>query len=210
VELVNCMPLERKDKINLVIITCFAIGLGAVLTPLGEPLSTIAISKLQGPPYNAGFFFLFEKLALYVIPGVLALGVLGVLFTGKATKQECVTMVEDTETLRDVGARAAKVYVFVMALLLLGAGMKIIIDKYFTAIPSEVLYWVNMLSATALMGLLIAGGMLVPGNIPNIIAANKLGITSKEWARLGVPVGLVLMLVYFVWIFYIPFGPLAG
>jgi predicted cation transporter len=232
VELVNCMPLERKDKINLVIITCFAIGLGAVLTPLGEPLSTIAISKLQGPPYNAGFFFLFEKLALYVIPGVLALGVLGVLFTGKATKQECVTMVEDTETLRDVGARAAKVYAFVMALLLLGAGMKIIIDKYFTAIPSEVLYWVNMLSAildnatltaaeiapsltigqitAALMGLLIAGGMLVPGNIPNIIAANKLGITSKEWARLGVPVGLVLMLVYFVWIFYIPFGPLAG
>ena len=232
VELVNCMPLERKDKINLVIITCFAIGLGAVLTPLGEPLSTIAISKLQGPPYNAGFFFLFEKLALYVIPGVLALGVLGVLFTGKATKQKCVTMVEDTETLRDVGARAAKVYVFVMALLLLGAGMKIIIDKYFTAIPSEVLYWVNMLSAildnatltaaeiapsltigqitAALMGLLIAGGMLVPGNIPNIIAANKLGITSKEWARLGVPVGLVLMLVYFVWIFYIPFGPLAG
>jgi predicted cation transporter len=140
--------------------------------------------------------------------------------------------VEDNETLRDVGARAAKVYVFVMALLLLGAGMKIIIDKYFTAIPSEVLYWVNMLSAildnatltaaeiapsltigqitAALMGLLIAGGMLVPGNIPNIISANKLGITSKEWARLGVPVGLVLMLVYFVWIFYIPFGPLAG
>jgi predicted cation transporter len=232
VELVNCMPLERKDKINLVIIACFSIGLGAVLTPLGEPLSTIAISKLQGPPYNAGFFFLFEKLALYVIPGVLALGVLGVFFTGKATKQECVTMVEDNETLRDVGARAAKVYVFVMALLLLGAGMKIIIDKYFTAIPSEVLYWVNMLSAildnatltaaeiapslsigqitAALMGLLIAGGMLVPGNIPNIISANKLGITSKEWARLGVPVGLVLMLVYFVWIFYIPFGPLAG
>ncbi len=232
VELVNCMPLERKDKINLVIIACFSIGLGAVLTPLGEPLSTIAISKLQGPPYNAGFFFLFEKLALYVIPGVLALGVLGVFFTGKATKQECVTTVEDTETLRDVGVRAAKVYVFVMALLLLGAGMKIIIDKYFTAIPSEVLFWVNMLSAildnatltaaeiapsltigqitAALMGLLIAGGMLVPGNIPNIISANKLGITSKEWARLGVPVGLVLMMVYFVWIFYIPFGPLAG
>ena len=232
VELVNCMPLERKDKINLVIIACFAIGLGAVLTPLGEPLSTIAISKLQGPPYNAGFFFLFEKLALYVIPGVLAMGVLGFFFTRKAVKQECISIAEDTETLRDVGMRAAKVYVFVMALLLLGAGMKIIIDKYFTAIPSEVLYWVNMLSAildnatltaaeiapslsigqitAALMGLLIAGGMLVPGNIPNIISANKLGITSKEWARLGVPLGLVLMLVYFVWIFYIPFGPLAG
>jgi predicted cation transporter len=232
VELVNCMPLERKDRVNLVIIACFSIGLGAVLTPLGEPLSTIAISKLQGPPYNAGFFFLFEKLAMYIIPGVLALGLLGVLFTGKAARQECVAAVEDTETLRDVAVRALKVYVFVMALLLLGAGMKIIIDKYFTAIPSEVLYWVNMLSAildnatltaaeiapslsigqitAALMGLLIAGGMLVPGNIPNIISANKLGITSKEWARLGVPLGLVLMAVYFVWIFYVPFGPLAG
>jgi len=232
VELVNCMPLVRKDKINLVIIACFSIGLGAVLTPLGEPLSTIAISKLQGPPYNAGFFFLFEKLALYIIPGVLAMGVLGVFFTGKAVKQECITTVEDTETIRDVGMRAAKVYAFVMALLLLGAGMRIIIDKYFTAIPSEILYWVNMLSAildnatltaaeiapslsmaqitTALMALLIAGGMLIPGNIPNIIAANKLGITSKEWARLGLPLGLSLLLVYFVWIFYIPFGPLAG
>jgi predicted cation transporter len=53
------------------------------------------------------------------------------------------------------------------------------------------------------MGLLIAGGMLIPGNIPNIISAGKLGITSKEWARLGVPLGLVSMAVYFV----ILFGP---
>jgi predicted cation transporter len=120
----------------------------------------------------------------------------------------------------------------VMALLLLGGGMKIIIDKYFTAIPSEVLFWVNMVSAildnatltaaeiapsltlaqitAALMGLLIAGGMLIPGNIPNIISASKLGITSKEWARLGIPLGVVVMLIYFVWIFYIPFGPLPG
>ena len=232
VELVNCMPLERRDKVNLVIVACFSIGLGAVLTPLGEPLSTIAIAKLQGPPYNAGFFFLFDKLGVYVIAGVLALGALGVLLTAKAARQECVASAPDTESLRDVAVRALKVYVFVMALLLLGAGMKIIIDKYFTAIPSQLLYWVNMVSAildnatltaaeiapslsigqitAALMGLLIAGGMLVPGNIPNIISANKLGITSKEWARLGVPLGLVLMLVYFVWIFYVPFGPLAG
>ena len=50
------------------------------------------------------------------------------------------------------------------------------------------------------MGLLIAGGMLIPGNIPNIISAGKLGISSKEWAKLGVPLGLVLMAIYFVWI----------
>jgi predicted cation transporter len=38
--------------------------------------------------------------------------------------------------------------------------------------------------------------MLIPGN--------KLGITSKEWARLGVPLGLVLMALFFAWIFCIP------
>ena len=48
-----------------------------------------------------------------------------------------------------------------------------------------------------LMGLLIAGGMLVPGNIPNIIAAGRLKIPSRDWARLGVPLGLVLMAIYF-------------
>jgi len=53
----------------------------------------------------------------------------------------------------------------------------------------------------ALMGLLIAGGMLIPGNIPNIISAGKLGITSKEWAKLGVPLGVVIMVVYYVVLF---------
>jgi predicted cation transporter len=52
-----------------------------------------------------------------------------------------------------------------------------------------------------LMGLLISGGMLIPGNIPNIISAGKLKIKSGEWARLGVPLGLCIMSVYFVAIF---------
>jgi predicted cation transporter len=56
-----------------------------------------------------------------------------------------------------------------------------------------------------LMGLLISGGMLIPGNIHNIISAGKLGISSKEWAKLGVPLGLILMAIYSVWIFYVPF-----
>jgi predicted cation transporter len=43
--------------------------------------------------------------------------------------------------------------------------------------------------------------MLIPGNIPNIISAGKLGITSKEWARLGFPLGVISMAIYFVVIF---------
>ena len=227
VELVNCMPLDRQTKINVVIIACFSIGLGAVLTPVGEPLSTIAVTKLQGVPYHAGFFFLFNQLAVYIIPGVLAMGALAMFFTGKKSREACQVSTEGTESLKDVVIRGAKVYLFVMALLLLGGGMKIVIDKYLLTVPSQILYWVNMISAildnatltaaelspameitqiqAILMGLLIAGGMLIPGNIPNIISAQKLNITSKEWARLGVPLGLIVMAIYYVWIFYVPF-----
>jgi len=224
VEMVNAMPLSRKSKIDLTIIACFSIGLGAALTPLGEPLSTIAISKLSGAPYNAGFDFLLNMLGIYILPGILAYGILGMFFLGKVDpKDQGMKAADYNETVKDVIMRAVKVYVFIMALVLLGDGFKPIIFEYFIQIPSGILYWVNMVSAildnatlaaaeigpalselqikSILMGLLISGGMLIPGNIPNIISAGKLGITSKEWARLGVPLGLVSMGIYFVIIF---------
>jgi Protein of unknown function (DUF1646) len=46
---------------------------------------------------------------------------------------------------------------------------------------------------SALLSLLISGGILIPGNIPNIIAAHALHIKSTEWAKLGIPLGLVIM-----------------
>ena len=39
VEFITVLPLHRHAEVNLTIIACFAIGLGAALTPLGEPLS---------------------------------------------------------------------------------------------------------------------------------------------------------------------------
>ena len=106
-----------------------------------------------------------------------------------------------------------------MALVFLGRGFKPIIDAYIARMPYQGLYWLNMISAivdnatltaaeigpnmslvqikSALMGLLIAGGMLIPGNIPNIISAGKLKIKSSEWAAFGVPLGLAVMAVYF-------------
>jgi predicted cation transporter len=231
VEIANLLPLERKDKINMVIIACFSIGLGACLTPLGEPLSTIAISKLQGPPYHAHFFYLFEQLGVLIILGVIACGLIGVFLVGrKAAKVEKGAAAEEEGGLREVFVRTVKVYAFVAALFLLGAGMGVIIDKYFTQVPPYILYWVNMVSAildnatltaaeiapsltqtqinAALYGLLISGGMLIPGNIPNIISAGKLGITSSEWAKLGVPMGLIIMAVYFVVVFVLNINPI--
>jgi len=232
VEIVSAFKLNRKTMVNLTIIACFAIGLGAALTPIGEPLSTIVIKTKM----KESFFYLIYLLGIYIIPGVLAFGIVGVFFASKKEKDvpnDDVPMTEhDHERINDVLIRAAKVYVFVMALVLLGTGFTPIIEWYVTKMSGEALYWVNMVSAildnatlaaaevdpsmiipdaidpaikikSVLMGLLVSGGMLIPGNIPNIIAANKLGITSKEWARLGVPLGVVAMLVYFI-ILYAP------
>lgn len=107
-----------------------------------------------------------------------------------------------------------------MALVFLGTGFKPIIDMYIIHLPSSALYWINTVSAVmdnatltaaeispkmalpqiqlALTGLLISGGMLIPGNIPNIICAGRLNISSKSWARFGVPFGFAIMIIYFV------------
>jgi len=238
-EIANLMPLNRKDKINFVVISCFAIGLGAVLTPLGEPLSTIAITKLQGPPLypggpgNAGFFYLADQLGVLIVLGVIACSIFAMFYVGKkAEKVEVTQMGEEAGGLREVFVRAGKVWLFVSALFLLGAGMEVLIFKYLVQVPDYILFWVNMVSAildnatltaaeispymsqkqinAALYGLLISGGMLIPGNIPNIISAGKLGITSSEWAKLGVPVGLALNAVYFVVVFVLGINPTLG
>ena len=217
VELITVLPLHRHAEVNLTIIACFAIGLGAALTPLGEPLSTIAVSKLSGDPYHAGFDYLFKLLAAYVFPAVVALGVVGIFFVRQIAEDTEASLAaeEEEEKLSEVFLRAGKVYIFVMALIFLGAGFKPLIDTYLLKLPSQILFWVNMVSAildnatlaaaeigpslseaqikSALLGLLISGGMLIPGNIPNIIAAHALHIKSTEWARLGVPLGLIIM-----------------
>jgi predicted cation transporter len=226
VEIVNALPVVKKAKVEITVVACFSIGLGAGLTPLGEPLSTIVISKLSGAPYNAGFLFLFDHLAVYILPAVIALGFVGVFLFNRShtgdTKLECII---ERESITEIVVRAGKVFLFIMALIFLGEGFKPLILEYIIWIPSAGLYWVNIVSAvldnatlaaaeigpvlslqqivSALMGLLIAGGMLIPGNIPNIIAACKLGITSREWAEVGLPLGFLLMGIFFV-ILFIP------
>jgi predicted cation transporter len=131
----------------------------------------------------------------------------------------------EQDTWKSIIIRALKVYLFVMALVFLGEGFQPLIDKYILGLSPQLLYWVNMISAVLdnatltaaeisqqmtdtqvtaiIMGLLISGGMLIPGNIPNIVSASKLKISSKEWAIGGVPVGLITMLIYFVIIFFL-------
>ncbi len=218
-EIALVTPLERNRKIEFVVIACFAVGFGAALTPVGEPLSTIVVKKL-----NEDFFYLIELIGIYVVPTVIALGIYGAFRVGGASYEE-IEVPEYTESIRTVVIRAVRVYVFIAALVLLGEGFTPIIDWYISKIPPMIIYWVNMVSAIldnatlaaaeigpqltelqikgALMGLIISGGMLIPGNIPNIVAAGRLRITMGEWAKIGVPIGLILMTIFFVLIYFV-------
>jgi predicted cation transporter len=220
VEIVSCLLLDRKHEIFLVVLVCFSIGLGAALTPIGEPLSTIVVGKLKSAPYRADFFFLMRHLWLFVVPGVILFGSLGAILMPRKLRGSHGLAEGKKETIRDIWIRTAKVYLFIVALVFLGRGFKPIIDAFVLRIPYQGLYWLNTVSAvldnatlaaaeispsmsllqikSALLGLLIAGGMLIPGNIPNIIAAGKLKIKSSEWAKFGMPLGLLVMAGYFL------------
>ena len=229
IEMIILMPIDRKSKIVICILSCFSIGLGAVLTPLGEPLATITTSKL-----NADFFFLFHLLGQYVIFGVILFACIAAVFTFirlqtaqrkelPESEDESEDVKEDMEleqdTPKSVVLRAAKVYLFVMALVFLGEGLIPLVEKYILGLSPNLLYWINISSAVLdnatlaaaeispamdsdtlraiLMGLLLSGGMLIPGNIPNIISAARLRIRASEWAVIGIPVGLVAMFLFY-------------
>ncbi len=219
-EVVTLLKLDRSHEIRITVYACYAIGLGAALTPLGEPLSTIVVAKLKGPPHNADFFYLVRQVGLWIVPGVLLCAGLAARGAAAASADEVGLSEDAPDTNKDILLRAAKVYLFVMALIFLGAGLSPLAERYVVQLPTWALYWVNSVSAILdnatlaaaeiapvmtdrqitfiLMGLLVSGGMLIPGNIPNIVSSAKLGIKSREWAKAALPFGGALMLVYFV------------
>lgn len=267
VELIYLLPLRRQQKIVVCVLACFSIGIGAALTPIGEPLATIAIARL-----DEDFFYLLNSIGAYVIPTVIVFGLLGFFYVrnicgcrkaGKTQPSVIATAAEpdwpaeilaepepetecpeaeefiagqiadladesaaiQSDTMRSIIVRALKVYLFVMALVFLGQGFQPLIDAYILGLDHRAIYWINMISAVLdnatlaaaeisplmsdmqveaiLLGLLISGGMLVPGNIPNIISASKLKISMREWAKIGVPVGLVVMAIIYVIVFVV-------
>lgn len=227
VEIINVLRMDRKHELFYVVIACLSIGLGAALTPIGEPLSTIAISKLKTWP-QVDFFYLVRLLGPFIIPLVLLSGLVAGLYKGHKAEDTLSEPEEEErkiESVREILFRAFKVYLFVMALVFLGYGFKPIIDNYILKLSPLALYWVNMISAVVdnatltaaeistamkeeqvrdlLLGLLLSGVMLIPGNIPNIICASKLRIKSREWARLGIPVGFTLLVIIFLILLFV-------
>ncbi|MDR0952637.1 MAG: DUF1646 domain-containing protein [Elusimicrobiota bacterium] len=217
-EIIAALRLNRKDTVHIIVMGCFAIGMGAVLTPLGEPLSTIVTGKLRGAPHYAHFFFLFNLLWKLIIPGLLAFSMLAVRIDGNQHNDELALM--PVESAKDLAIRAGKVFLFVMALVFFGKGLTPLAEATIMKLPSWALFWANSISAILdnatlaaaeiapamtnsqlvyiLTALIVSGGFLIPGNIPNIICAAKFKIKSKEWAKAALPCGITIMLIYFV------------
>jgi len=213
VEAIALLKLDRTSEIAAVVLACFSIGLGAALTPIGEPLGTIAIAALR-----ADFWYLVRLLGPLIVIGILIISGISLFLPARFGESLHADRHQDSWT--DIGIRAGKVFLFVAGLVGLSFGMRPLVDEYIQHLPQWALFWVNTVSAVVdnatltaaeigpsltvgqqravMMGLLISGGMLIPGNIPNIVAAGRLEISSAEWAKYGLVIGFPLMALCFI------------
>jgi predicted cation transporter len=214
VEAVRLLRLAPTQKITVTVLGCFAIGMGAALTPIGEPLATLVATGL-----NLGFTGLFDLLMPLVVPAVVVLSLAaGWVARGAYVEESNEAGASTAQSPLAAVIQGVKVYVFVAGLVLVSHAYAPLADHYVPLVGTNALYWINMLSAALdnatlvavemhhmplerarelLMSLLISGGMLIPGNIPNIVSAGALRIGSLNWARRGIPIGLVLLGIYF-------------
>ena len=222
-EVLQVVNLEHNTTVKITVFACYAIALGAVLSPLAEPMGLVISNALAGPPHQADFFFLFRHFFGWITPAVCGLAVAA----GVAARHAGTTMQmhirEDKESYTSILRRTLHVYMFVAALTLISTGLRPLAQSTITHLGGKVLFLANAVSVIIdnatlaaieivptisrtdliymVIGLAAFGSMLVQGNLPNIVAAEKLGIKSREWAAVAVPTGLVLISVYFVLLF---------
>lgn len=119
-ETVNHLPLERKTRVKLTMLTGFSICLGAALALVEEPYSALSIMKMQGalPPAD---FLPIELQNLYLILGILALGFVSIYLAAgeKVANVEMQTLQEEVPLKKAVNW-SLRVCMFVAAVLLVG------------------------------------------------------------------------------------------
>lgn len=219
-EVLKVVNLERTATVRITVFACYAIGLGAVLTPLAEPLGLSINNALSGPPHYADFFFLLKHFFWWIAPAVLLLSAAAGFSARNAGTTLQMHIREDKETYASMLRRTLHIYMFVAALNLISTGLRPLAQSTITHLGGKVLFLANAVSVIIdnatlaaieivpsismndlvymVIGLAAFGSMLVQGNLPNIVAAEKLGIKSREWASVAVPTGLVLMGGYFI------------
>ena len=219
-EVLKVVSLERSSTVRITVFACYAIGLGAVLTPLAEPLGLIINNALTGAPHFADFFFLMRHFFVWIAPAILLLSAAAGYSARHAGTTMQMHIREDKETYGSMLRRTWHIYMFVAALNLISAGLRPLAQSTITHLGGKILFLANAVSVIIdnatlaaieivptismndliymVIGLAAFGSMLVQGNLPNIVAAEKLGIKSREWASIAVPTGLVLMGGYFI------------
>jgi len=213
VEAISLLRYDRWSEIAATVFGCFAIGFGAGLTPLGMPGIAVVLRSL-----HADFWYLARLLGPFVVVGI-ALAAVPTLFLRFTSNKPLDATAEKDSWKLVLLIRPGKVYVFIAGLVALSDGLRPLVDAYIRRLPNGLLFWMNTISAvvnnstlavveigpslsinqqrSAFLGLLISGGALVSGNIPNIVAASRLGITSREWAKFGLGAGALLMILCF-------------
>jgi predicted cation transporter len=212
IEVIGLLHFPSDKRVRVTVAGCFAIGMGASLTPLGEPLSTLAARAL-----DLHFMGLFDLLAPWVLPGVLASSIVAGAFA-RGEYAEAPAGVHIRQSYPTIFVQAAKVFAFIAGLVLISHAYGPIANEYVSKMSNDLLFWANTVSAAldnatlvalevhsmtlprareAILSLLVSGGMLIPGNIPNIVCAGALRIGSAAWAKTGVPIGLVMLGIYF-------------
>jgi predicted cation transporter len=212
IEVIGLLHFSSDKRVRVTVAGCFAIGMGASLTPLGEPLSTLAARAL-----DLHFMGLFDLLAPWVLPGVVASSIVAGVFA-RGDYAEAPAGAHMRQSYATIFAQAARVFAFIAGLVLISRAYGPIANEYVSKLSNDLLFWANTVSAAldnatlvalevhsmtlprareAILSLLVSGGMLIPGNIPNIVCAGPLRIGSAAWAKIGVPMGLVMLGIYF-------------
>ena len=219
-EVLQVVNLEHSQTVKVTVYACYAIGLGAFLLPLAEPMGLIIYNQLASGPHKADFFFMLRHFFWWIAPGIGVLALAAGYAVRNTNTQIQLHIREDKEDYKSMLRRTWHIYLFVAALHLISTGLRPFAQSTVAHLSGKILFWANSASVIIdnatlaaievtptvtmanltfmVMGLVAFGSMLVQGNLPNIVAAEKLGIKSLEWARVAVPVGIVLTVVYFV------------
>lgn len=219
-EVLKVVNLQREATVKITVFACYAIGLGAILTPLADPLGLIINNALSGAPHYADFFFLLRHFFWWIVPAIALLALAGGYASRHAGTTLQMHIQEDKEPYGSMLRRTLHIYMFVAALHLISTGLRPLAQSTIPHLGGKVLFFANTVSVIIdnatlaaieiaptisltdltymIIGLAAFGSMLVQGNLPNIVAAEKLGIKSREWASIAVPTGLVLMAGYFL------------
>ena len=219
-EVLQVVNLEREQTVKVTVYACYAIGLGALLFPLAEPLGLIIYNELAAGVHKADFFFMLRHFFGWIVPGIALMAFAAGYTVRNANTQLELHIREDKEDYKSILRRTWHIYMFVAALHLISTGLRPFAQSTVAHLSGKILFWANAASVVIdnatlaaievtpnvslpnlmymVVGLAAFGSMLVQGNLPNIVAAEKLGIKSREWARVAVPAGLVLMSGYFI------------